>query len=336
MAHNPKLNVYILTLNKKKEEYETFRDLFKLKYNCLANETDKNIFEKYFSEFLNSIGKDDFRKDNKSKKVLGAFKSSPNEINYSITYDSQKNVIAGVIDGGKYGILREYADIDNKDDKKVLDVKQAVLDKFYICLCTPLNSKYGYLLVQSYTEETIQDSLKNFLKQLFAHEDAFYSVIIEPYVPDKFVDKFQKEARVRLFTYTSKIGVSEVLRNEKIIVKEQAFEVTIGLTPLEQSFKPNSEELDGIFNEFDNMTLQDYKLGDFKKKVFIENEKKRKANFNIEKELSNIKPTIYLEDEGITVDENTGLPDFDQIKKFCAELLEEIKSEYNRKIDINE
>jgi hypothetical protein len=336
MAHNPKLNVYILTLNSKKDEFETFRDLFKLKYNCDITDDDRKVFRKYFQDFLNNIGKDDFRKDDKAKKVLGVEKSTSTETSYSINPSFEQFTIEGVLDGGKYGILREYADIDNKDDKQILDGKKAVLDKFYLCLCTPLNSKYGYLLIQSYTEETIQEPLKNFMRQLFLHEDAFYNIIIEPYVPDKFVEKFQTKSRVRLFRYTSKVGVSPILRNEKIIVKGQSFEVKIELTPIEQTFKPNSDELNEILNEIDKKQFDEHELGFFKKKVYIADEKDRKAHYDIEKELSSIKPTIYLEDEGIQVDVETGLPDFQQIKEFCSKLLIDIKNEFNKKININE
>ncbi|KAA6302656.1 MAG: hypothetical protein EZS26_001163 [Candidatus Ordinivivax streblomastigis] len=336
MAHNPKLNVYILTLNSKKDEFETFRDLFKLKYNSGVTDEDSKVFGKYFQDFLNNIGKDDFRKDDKAKKVLGVAKSVSDETSYSINPMFEQFTIEGVLDGGKYGILREYADIDNKDDKQILDGKKAVLDKFYICLCTPLNSKYGYLLIQSYTEETIQEPLKNFMRQLFLHEDAFYNIIIEPYVPDRFVEKFQKESKVRLFSYTSKVGVSQILREKKIIVKGQAFEVKIELAPIDHTLVPSSDELGEILNVVDRKLFDGHELGSFKKKVYIADKKERKAHYDIEKELSSIKPTIYLEDEGIQVDSVTGLPDFIQIKEFCSKLLIDIKKEFNKKVDIHE
>ena len=53
-------------------------------------------------------------------------------------------------------------------------------------------------------------------------------------------------------------------------------------------------------------------------------------------EIQSIRPTIYLADEGITVDEKTGQPDFDQIKDFTLKLLDEVKSEYNGNEEIEE
>lgn len=72
MAHNPKLNVYILELNPKKDGVETFRDFFHNKLSLDNGSSDDDIFKNYFQEFLNGIGKDDFHIDKKSKKVFGA------------------------------------------------------------------------------------------------------------------------------------------------------------------------------------------------------------------------------------------------------------------------
>ncbi len=45
---------------------------------------------------------------------------------------------------------------------------------------------------------------------------------------------------------------------------------------------------------------------------------------------------IYLSDEGITSDEQTGLPDFKAIQEYCHKLLKEIKAERNINQDIYE
>ena len=131
MAHNPKLNVYTLRLNPKDESVETFRDLFKLKYNCDISLSDNDLFTLYFQSFVNGIGDDNFRKDTKNKKVIGTVKNS----NIAIPlFPHDKQYIDGVIEGGKYGIRREYADTDNKQDKKIIGENNAVLDQYYILL----------------------------------------------------------------------------------------------------------------------------------------------------------------------------------------------------------
>ena len=62
----------------------------------------------------------------------------------------------------------------------------------------------------------------------------------------------------------------------------------------------------------------------------------RKAHYDISKEIKSIRPTIYLVDEGVYVDEETGQPDFTQIKDFTLNLLEEVKQEYNGHEEIEE
>ena len=57
MALNPKLNVYVVTLNpKEKDTNPTYRDLFKAKYMVDAQITDSDLQDKFFQDFLNSVG----------------------------------------------------------------------------------------------------------------------------------------------------------------------------------------------------------------------------------------------------------------------------------------
>jgi hypothetical protein len=336
MSHNPKLNVYILTLNSKNDSVETFRDLFKAKYNLTSKDDDRKVFGSYFQDFLNGLGKDEFRKDTKSKKVLGVYKSDEEELNFSIIPHYEEHIIEGVIDGGKYGILREYANIDNKDNKQKLDAKNAVLDKFYILLNTPLNSKYGFLLIQSYTEETIQEPFKDFIKPFFSFENYFFNIIIEPYVPEKFVTKFKEEARIRLFSFSTLMGIGNTLRNDEVKVWDNVFEVTINIKPKE-SIKPDKNILNTVLAKIGVKKFDNKNLEELESKVFIESgANKRRANFDLNKEIESIRPTIYLEDEGITVNPENSMPDFKAIKEFCFSLIDEVKKEFKKNIDINE
>lgn len=69
MALNPKLNIFVVGLNPRdKEASPTYRDYFKSKYFGKVNTSDKQLLESFFKDFLNTVGKTDFRKDDKSKK----------------------------------------------------------------------------------------------------------------------------------------------------------------------------------------------------------------------------------------------------------------------------
>ena len=53
MAHNPKLNVYIIGLKpKKQDENKTFRDFLKEKYSTQSDLSDNSLMEYLFSSNL--------------------------------------------------------------------------------------------------------------------------------------------------------------------------------------------------------------------------------------------------------------------------------------------
>lgn len=69
MAHNPKLNVYIIGLKpKKQDENKTFRDFLKEKYSSRTDLSDDALMRYLFESFINGVGQDTFHKDDKSKK----------------------------------------------------------------------------------------------------------------------------------------------------------------------------------------------------------------------------------------------------------------------------
>lgn len=338
MALNPKLNIYVVSLNPKdKKKSPTYREFFKAKYHLGMFVEDKVLLDKFFEEFLNKVGKSKFRKDKKSKKVIGVSEFNPDNNKASINVMHKRNLIEGLIDGGQYGVLRAYADVDNKIEKTNLGINKAVLDKFYICFCTPLNSAYGFLFVQSYTEATIQEPIAAFITDLLRCEDYYYNVRIEPYVPKKFVEKFKKSAKVRLFTYRSKIGLSNIMREKQHLFKGQSFDVEIRISPLDEEILPGSDMALAVRNElaqkqFDGVNLHDYD----DQKVYIEQGDGHKAHYDVKKDLETIRPTIYLTDEGIEIDSATGQPNFTQIKNFTLSLLEEVMNEYNGYEEIEE
>lgn len=331
MAHNPKLNVYTLRLKPQNDSVQTFRDLFRGKYHESSSTPDTELFKKYYEDFVNEIGNDSFRKDQKHKKVLGLV----NETGNIPLLPKDDTYIDGVIEGGKYGIRREYADTDNKNDKKIIEENSAVLDRYYILLYTPLNSQYGLLFIQSYTEESVQDSFKDFLCKFFSCDGLFYNMVVESFVPQKIIEKYMNETNIRMFSFITKTSLSGVLRDDTQI-KGQTFEVEIKIKPLDEKLQPNTKKTSQIIKAIGDKLFDGKPLKEGKAKAYVEDSKKRKANYDIEKELNNIRPTIYLEDAGIVPDKKTGLPNFKSIQSYCLELLKDIKEEFKKKQDIHE
>ena len=330
MAHNPKLNVYIISLKpKKQDENKTFRDFLKEKYAKDSDTSDKALMEYLFTSFINGVGQDEFHKDDKSKKVIGIDDGNM----LPMTLYSDTWMIDGVIEGGKYGILREYQDTEKKEGKTEIKPNYAVLDKYYILLNPILNDKYAVLLTQSYTEESIQGPINEFIRELLGGCDNYFKVDVEPFVPKRLKEKYEKSAAIRMFSFTSPLPLAESLR-KKVTEAAQEFEVRI--RPVNQKLPINSEGTREIMQEVSKMTLDQQILGEGKGRIYTADEQGRNANYDISKDIQSIRPTIYLSDEGITSDEQTGLPDFKAIQKYCHKLLKEIKAERNINQDIYE
>lgn len=140
-----------------------------------------------------------------------------------------------------------------------------------------------------------------------------------------------------MFTYRSKIGVSDVMRDNKVVLRGQAFEVEVIIKPTEDEFPIGADTTQIIAEElgekeFDGIGLSEYKS----RKVFVKDSNGRNANYDIVKDINSLRPTIYLEDEGVCVDKDTGQPDFEEIKQYVLGLLEEVKKEYNGNENIEE
>lgn len=331
MAHNPKLSVYIITLRpKKEEERKTCRDFLREKYNVDNTATDADLLTKLFMSFVNQVGEDEFYKDAKSKKVIGVDdgKTLP------LTQSTEQCLFDGVIEGGKYGILREYADTSNKAEKKVIAPSNAVLDKYYILLHPVMNNSYAILLVQSYTEESIQASITELIYKLFSGCKSFFKVQIEPFVPKRLKDKYKNSAVVRMFSFTAPIQLSESLRNN-IPEANQEFEVEVRIKPKGKAMSIDSPGTSQVIQEYGHLTLDDQTLSIGEGRIYMSDELGRNANYDIAKEIQSIRPTIYLSDEGILSDPVTGIPDFESIKAYSRKLLHEIKAErdINQNID---
>lgn len=332
MAHNPKLNVYIISLKpKKQDENKTFRDFLKEKYAKNSDMSDKALMEYLFTSFINGVGQDEFHKDDKSKKVIGIDDGNM----LPMTLYSDTWMIDGVIEGGKYGILREYQDTEKKEGKTEIKPNYAVLDKYYILLNPILNDKYAVLLTQSYTDESIQGPINEFIRELLGGCDNYFKVDVEPFVPKRLKEKYEKSAAIRMFSFTSPLPLSESLR-KKVTEAAQEFEVEVRIRPVNQKLPINSEGTREIMQEVSKMTLDQQILGEGKGRIYTADEQGRNANYDISKDIQSIRPTIYLSDEGITSDEQTGLPDFKAIQKYCHKLLKEIKAERNINQDIYE
>lgn len=138
-----------------------------------------------------------------------------------------------------------------------------------------------------------------------------------------------------MFSFTAPLPLSESLRTN-VTEAAQEFEVEVRVRPVSQKLPINSDGTREIMQAVSEMTLENQPLGEGKGRIYTADEQGRNANYDIAKDIQSIRPTIYLSDEGITSDEQTGLPDFVAIQKYCYNLLTEIKKERNINQEIHE
>ena len=337
MAHNPILNAYLIEL-KPIGELSTFKDFCKAKFfTPNDNPSDAELFSSLFANFLKELGGEKLVNDKKSKKVLGIQRVGDGEQNQFIHSHFDSKVIEGVIDGGKYGISREVTDIENNQNREELNAKKAILDKYYFYLYTPFNSKRGVLFIQSYTEETIQQPFKDFLQVFFSCVNHFYNLIYDNCIPERVVKEFVEDSEITMFKYKTILPAGNQLRKQ-IESSVNGFEVTIEIKPILENGKvaPKEKNINGIWKFLSKKKFEKVALGAMKDPtVFVKNNK-RNAHFDIAEQIASIKPTVYLEKEGVEVNPESGIPNFVQVKETCEKIKEEIIPEIAKKLEIDE
>ena len=103
MALRPKLEFYTLRLVSKDLEYKTFRDFAIEELYQRRPSSDAQIMNKLFDHFMNGLVTD-IAKGTRIKKQLKLIKTASNKhLDNRPVVDVQKNIIYGVINGGRFG-----------------------------------------------------------------------------------------------------------------------------------------------------------------------------------------------------------------------------------------
>ena len=103
MALRPKLEFFRLKLESKGDEYKTFRDFAIEELNLRRSTSDAQIMIKFYEHFMKSLVTDK-AKVNSLKKQLKLIKNNANKyLVHSPKVDVAKNIVYGVINGGRFG-----------------------------------------------------------------------------------------------------------------------------------------------------------------------------------------------------------------------------------------
>jgi len=321
MAHEPKLEVYKIYLRPTPTTSDkTFGSFLNKKHPGVS---PAKGYKALFQDMITSLDTD-FIVNDFSKKGLSLDDTNPSTAAKSLTLKSSDHIISGKIKGGRFGQKRSIGDI--KRPKKVhtsLSVNNIVLDTFYFLLYTPLGSNKGVLIIQSYSEDQINDVSISWLKSVFK-TDGFYQPHFESYCPVRIQREFKERSAVKELKFTNDVLVSDIDSSQTISNESVTVTITIRAKNEGEKLSKLAEfrKLVGKIrfgNKKNPMTLDEFKV-----QTGLLYNGSHQSSFELGGALD-IKPTIYLRDK-IRLQPD-GTPEWESLDKFCLELLDEIKPE---------
>lgn len=169
MALRPKLEFYTLKLVSKDLDYKTFRDFAIEELYQRRPSSEAQIMNKLFDHFVNGLVTN-IAKDKRIKKQLKLIKTTSNKhLANRPVVDVQKNIIYGVINGGRFGRDGLMSDSSaDAEEANAFSKNKTILRYYYFLLYLPLDHDEGCLIIHSNSkEETITDMFKVYVKRLF-------------------------------------------------------------------------------------------------------------------------------------------------------------------------
>lgn len=331
MNHEPKLTVFIITLRPTPNCYQNSNKwLFRNLINQ-ANTTrleDSFIMGEVFTKFINALDTPAMFSDNITKRCMTANQqniSDPN-VNANIFLHSLNSIIEGKVEGGTYGRKRNKTSTSNKTNRSNVDVNDAITEDFYFLLYSPLLSNKSVLMLQSYSDDSIDSVMKKFWQNFFSFPSAFYQPSIKRFVPQSIIDDFRNNATVSSLTFSTDIP-GETLLESTMVQTERNYRVTVQVTPIEGdlTIAEFDETIEPLERTFFTRLMH---LGQFSKKkgVLKDTTTNKTSPFELGSSFE-IQPSILLSKY---VEINGNESDFQRIKEYCFNLLGSINAEiYN-------
>lgn len=325
MSFEPKLTVYNIKIIPENQEIENSnRWLFR---NIIgeANETklaDSFIFINLFKKFIKELDQPEMYSDQKSKKCITA--NQPNikdpGVSPNIYPDSGKFIIHGQIEGGAYGRVRNKTSTKNKTEKTGVNENDAITDDFYFLIYLPPASNKVILMIQSYSGDSIDSVMKIFFKNFLSVSGVFKPAKISRFVPESIINDFKNKSMVSNLKFTTEV-LGKTLLNRSSKLKQRKFRVTVQITPIEGDF--TVDEFEDSINSISQVVVTKNRLKDFlrKKGTLRDITTNSQSPFVLGSDFE-IQPVIMLSKY---IDFKEDKMDFEKVKTYCMELLNEIK-----------
>ena len=327
MALRPKLEFYTLKLVSKDLEYKTFRDFAIEELYQRRPSSDAQIINKLFDHFMNSLVTD-IAKDRTIKKQLKLIKTASNKhLANRPVVNVQKNIIYGVINGGRFGRDGMMSDSSaNAEDANAFGKNKTILRYYYFLLYLPLDHSEGCFIIHSNSkEETITDMFKVYIERLFKGGN-YKRPALNIFCPKSFQEEFQNEAIIKSLEFSNTYR-DEVFTDEGMRTYQQLYDVKIEIKPKDGDIPLTAKsKLGNLLRQlgFSRHKHNTDRLTNFDRKKMTLNSpfSKTDRTFDFDDENLNVIPVVYLEGR-INHYNDDDTPEFNELNQLCQNLFQD-------------
>lgn len=293
----------------------TFRDLFLKKTEETENIENEKLYSSFFKYFISVL-------DTEYKIVKNKAFTLINENNQT-SFSAPKNIIYGVLEGGQMGEGKTRRKLRNKKNSGTLD-GEVINDKYFFYIYAPLNDSNGYIMFQIYQQDNIRDEFMKFIfKEIYKNENDYNMPNHDIFIPQYIKDEFKNSAKVKELKFTETILSKDIENSASFTSINESYKIEIKITPVKS--KVQLSLLDSVVKPFLGKDFNGIGLNLFdKKNVVLKNSNKKTATFEMDG-TGDIMPRIYLKDK-ISIS-TFGVPDFEDLKKYCDKILDGIIAE---------
>lgn len=327
MALRPKLEFYTLKLVSKDLEYKTFRDFAIEELYQRRPSSDAQIINKLFDHFMNGLVTN-IAKDIRIKKQLKLIKTASNKhLANRPVVNVQKNIIYGVINGGRFGRDGMMSDSSaNAEDANAFGKNKTILRYYYFLLYLPLDHSEGCFIIHSNSkEETITDMFKVYIERLFKRGN-YKRPALNIFCPKSFQEEFQNEAIIKSLEFSNTYR-DEVFTDEGMRTYQQLYDVKIEIKPKDGDIPLTAKsKLGNLLHQlgFSRHKHDTDRLTNFDRKKMTLNSpfSKTDRTFDFDDENLNVIPVVYLEGR-INHYNDDDTPEFNELNQLCQNLFQD-------------
>lgn len=339
--NSPRLTVVQIILKHQTESDFTFKNAVCEQYNIESTTDDSKVFDTYAKNFYKTLDKDEFIVPDKGKRKGISVKKSraglvkhddkirltPEEVATKLVTHASENILEGIVIGGIYGRPRNARQLRNKNNQKAVNRDDVITDDYYVMIYLPMDYNVGFLLLQYYPDITIKDEITKFIRKTLRRKGAKYDIAFSYYCSKEMNEQFSSNSILDHLTLTNPFINGDAVNDNEDVENKPVNDIILKVEVASPSNKPIPySQISGFIRKIANIVLNNKAAKDYQMQTAtIKNQVTGlTTTFDIDGELK-IRPTTYLYKK-ISVNED-GIPNFVELKEYCFNELENIKSE---------